>query len=153
MNNITLKNAASSKNSLKCIFLSIMVVVSFSACEKAKEIAAQQSEDIVVTIMTNGRWVVDQFTASGVNVKTEFDGYEFQFLRDGTVEAIKGTEITKGTWKASQANMTINSTFPTGNNTLKRLNYIWYITKSGLTSVEAKVEETGYTANMKLIKK
>ena len=144
---------SNSINRVRFILLTLMIMFSFAACEKAKEIVAQQSEDIVVTIMTNGRWVVDQFTASGVDVKPEFDGYEFQFLRDGTVEAIKGTEITKGTWKASQANMTINSSFPTGNNTLKRLNYLWYITKSGLTSVEAKVEEAGYSANMKLIKK
>lgn len=143
----------SSNKCVRFILLSLMIMFSFVACEKAKEIATQQAEDIVITIMTNGRWVVDQFSASGVNVKPEFDGYEFQFLRDGTVEAIKGTEITKGTWKASQLNMTINAAFPTGNNTLKRLNYLWFITKSSVTSVDAKVEEAGYMANMRLIKK
>lgn len=141
------------KNTKKYIFLYLMIMVCSVACEKAKDIVAQQSEDIVINIMTNGRWVLDQFSASGVDVKAEFNGYEFQFLKDGTVDAINGTEVTKGTWKASQANMTITSAFPSGNNTLKRLNYVWYISKSGLTYVEAKVVDNGYTSNMRLIKK
>lgn len=140
------------KNYPLLLILFLITILSFS-CEKAKEIVAQQSEDLVITLMTNGRWVVDQFSVSGTDVKLEFDGYEFQFLKDGTVEAIKGTSVTKGTWKANQTNMTIDSSFPSGNDTLKRLNYLWYITKSGLTSVEAKVIETNYTANMKLVKK
>jgi hypothetical protein len=140
------------KNNPFPLILLLIAVLSFS-CEKAKEIVAQQSEDLVITLMTSGRWVVDQFSVSGTDVKLEFDGYEFQFLRDGTVEAIKGTTVVKGTWKANQTNMTIESSFPTGNDTLKRLNYIWYITKSGFTYVEAKVMEPNYIANMKLVKK
>jgi hypothetical protein len=133
-------------------FLMIFFMGSFS-CEKAKEITNQQAEDIVITLMTNGRWVVDQFSVSGTDVKTEFDGYEFQFLKDGTVDAIKGTTTVKGTWKANQTLMTIESSFSTGNDTLKKLNYTWFITKSGLTFVEAKVIQTGYTSNMRLVKK
>lgn len=135
------------------IFMTAFLVFGSVSCEKAKEIAAQQAEDIVITLMTSGRWVVDQFSVSGNDVKPEFDGYEFQFLKDGTVDAIIGTTTTKGTWKANQTLMTIESNFVNGNNTLKRLNYTWNITKSGLTYVEAKVIQTGYTANMKLIKK
>jgi hypothetical protein len=133
--------------------LTAYLFLGVASCEKATEIISQQAEDIVITLMTSGRWVVDQFSVSGNDVKTEFDGYEFQFLKDGTVDAIKGTTTTKGTWKANQTLMTIESSFTNGNDTLKRLNYTWYITKSGLTYVEAKVIQVGYTANMKLIKK
>lgn len=140
----------------KVIFVWVMMlpqILGIVSCEKAKEIVAQQSEDLVITLMTSGRWLVDQFSVSGTDVKIEFDGYEFQFLKDGTVEAIKGTAVTKGTWKANQTNMTIESNFPTGNDTLKKLNYTWYITKSGLTYVEAKVITSTYQSNMKLVKK
>jgi hypothetical protein len=135
------------------VLLLMIYLTGSVSCEKAKEIANQQAEDIVITLMTSGRWLVDQFSVSGTDVKPEFDGYEFQFLKDGTVDAIKGTTTTKGTWKANQTLMTIESNFVSGNDTLKRLNYTWYITKSGLTYVEAKVIQAGYTANMKLIKK
>lgn len=135
------------------LIFAVYLLFGFSSCEKAKEIANQQAEDLVITLMTSGRWVVDQFSVSGVDVKPEFDGYEFQFFKDGTVDAIKGTTTTKGTWKANQILMTIESNFVSGNDTLKKLNYTWFITKSGLTYVEAKVTQTGYTANMKLIKK
>jgi hypothetical protein len=135
------------------LFLLLTFLTGVVSCEKAKEIANQQAEDIVITLMTSGKWLVDQFSVSGTDVKPEFDGYEFQFLKDGTVDAIKGTTTIKGTWKANQTLMTIESNFIAGNDTLKRLNYTWYITKSGLTYVEAKVVLTGYTSSMKLIKK
>ena len=140
----------------KVLFVWVVLLpqmVGILSCEKAKEIVAQQSEDLVITLMTNGRWLVDQFSVSGIDVKNEFEGYEFQFLKDGTVEAIKGTTVTKGTWKANQTNMTIESNFPTGNDTLKKLNYTWYITKSGVSFVEAKVVTNTYLSNMKLVKK
>lgn len=135
------------------VILLIILLTGSVSCEKSKEISNQQAEDIVITLMTSGRWLVDQFSVSGTDVKLEFDGYEFQFLKDGTVDAIKGTTTTKGTWKANQTLMTIESNFVSGNDTLKRLNYTWYITKSGLTYVEAKVVLATYTSSMKLIKK
>jgi len=126
----------------------------FAGCQKVKE-QVQQSvgEDLIVTIMTNGRWTVEVFTVAAVDVKSEFVGYEFQFLKDGSVEAIKGTTAVKGTWKSDKTALTIQAVFPAGNNTLQRLNYTWYITKSGTTYVEAKAEQNGALSTMRLIKK
>lgn len=134
-------------------FVLLILLSGTISCEKAKEIANQQAEDIVVTLMTNGRWLVDQFSVSGINQKAEFDGYEFQFLKDGTVDAIKGSTTTKGTWKGNQTVLTLESNFANGNDTLKKLNYTWYIAKSDASSVEAKVIQTGYVSNIRLVKK
>jgi hypothetical protein len=103
--------------------------------------------------MTTGRWVVDVFTVAGVDVKQEFSGYEFQFLKDGSVEAIKSTTTVKGTWKSDKSAMTIQASFPPGNTSLQRLNFTWFITKSGTSFVEARSEQNGAVSTMRLVKK
>lgn len=139
--------------SLLPLFLAF-VMLTFASCEKVKQqVQENVGEDLIVTIMTTGRWVVDVFTVAGVDVKQEFSGYEFQFLKDGSVEAIKSTTTVKGTWKSDKTAMTIQSSFPPGNTSLLRLNYTWSITKTGTTFVEARSEQNGVVSTMRLIKK
>jgi hypothetical protein len=135
------------------LFLAL-ILLTFASCEKAKQQVQQTvAEDLIVTIMTSGRWVVDVFTVSAVDVKQEFSGFEFQFLKDGTVEAIKSTTTVKGTWKSDKTALTIQANFPPGNSSLQRLNYTWFITKSGASFVEANSQQNGAISMMKLIKK
>ncbi|MFN5020040.1 MAG: hypothetical protein ACK5GP_00160 [bacterium] len=131
-----------------------LILLTFASCEKVKQqVQETVAEDLIVTIMTSGRWLVDVFTVAAVDVKQEFNGYEFQFLKDGSVEAIKSTTTVKGTWKSDKTALTIQASFPSGNSSLQRLNYTWYITKSGTTFVEAKSEQNGAISSMKLVKK
>lgn len=131
-----------------------LILLTFASCEKVKQqVQETVAEDLIVTIMTSGRWLVDVFTVAAVDVKQEFSGYEFQFLKDGTVEAIKSTTTVKGTWKSDKTALTIQASFPQGNSSLQRLNYTWYITKSGTSFVEARSEQNGAISIMKLVKK
>jgi hypothetical protein len=130
------------------------ILLTFVSCEKVKQqVQETVAEDLIVTIMTNGRWIVDVFAVAAVDVKQEFSGYEFQFLKDGSVEAVKSTATVKGTWKSDKTAMTIQASFPSGNSSLQRLNYTWFITKTGTTSVEARSEQHGAISTMRLIKK
>lgn len=132
----------------------VLILLTFASCEKVKQqVQETVAEDLIVTIMTSGRWVVDVFTVAAVDVKQEFSGFEFQFLKDGSVEAIKSTTTVKGTWKSDKTALTIQASFPPGNSSLQRLNYTWYITKSGTTFVEARSEQNGAISAMKLVKK
>lgn len=131
-----------------------LILLTFASCEKVKQqVQETVAEDLIVTIMTSGRWLVDVFTVAAVDVKQEFSGYEFQFLKDGSVEAIKSTTTVKGTWKSDKTALTIQASFPPGNSSLQRLNYTWYITKSGTSFVEARSEQNGAISIMKLVKK
>ena len=135
------------------LFLAL-ILLTFASCEKVKQqVQETVAEDLIVTIMTSGRWIVDVFTVAAVDVKPEFSGYEFQFLKDGSVEAIKSTTTVKGTWKSDKTAMTIQASFPPGNTSLQRLNYTWYITKTGTTFVEARSEQNAAIATMRLLKK
>ncbi len=130
------------------------ILLTFVSCEKVKQqVQETVAEDLIVTIMTSGRWIVDVFNVAAVDVKSEFTGYEFQFLKDGSVEAIKSTTMVKGTWKSDKTAMTIQASFPPGNTSLLRLNYTWNITKSGTTFVEARSEQNGAISTMRLNKK
>ncbi len=131
-----------------------LIMTIFASCEKVKtQVQEAVGEDLIVTTMTSGRWTVDVFTVAAVDVKPEFTGYEFQFLKDGSVDAIKSTTIVKGTWKSDKTALTIQSSFPPGNSSLQRLNYTWYITKTGTSFVEARSEQNGAVSTMRLIKK
>ena len=133
------------------LVICLLAIIPIAGCKKAAE--AVVTEDLVLTLMTTGRWTMEAFTVSGTSVIAEFSGYEFQFNRDGSVDAIKGTSTTKGTWKGDQSTLSIQSAFPTGTDTLKRLNYTWYITKNGLTYVEAKAVDGLITSTMRLVRK
>ena len=143
----------SHNKSLLTLFLAF-IMLTFASCEKVKQqVQETVAEDLIVTVMTSGRWLVDVFTVAAVDVKPEFSGYEFQFLKDGSVEAIKSTTTVKGTWKSDKSAMTIQASFPPGNTSLQRLNYTWYISKTGTTFVEASSQQNGVVSTMRLIKK
>jgi hypothetical protein len=126
----------------------LIIAISVAHCSK-KEV----QKNIIIQAMTNGRWVVQHFTENTLDVSTEFTTYEFQFYENGTVQSISGSVITNGTWTANPDERTISSIFPTGNDTLKRLNDTWKIFNNSYTLVEANPTNITRTAYLKLIKK
>ena len=126
----------------------LIIAISVAHCSKK-----EAQKNIIIQAMTDGRWVVQQFTESTQDVSPEFTTYEFQFFDNGTVQGISGTNITTGTWTANPDARTITSVFPTGNDTLKRLNDTWKIFNNTFTLVEANPANTGRTAYLKLVKK
>ena len=122
-----------------------------SGCKKA---VVDASKELLLEIMTNGRWVVEVYSQDNIDLTAEYTGYEFQFYRDGNLQGIKGSDVTNGTWVPDTRNLTMQSSFPLGSNTLLiRLNETWKITKSSMSHVEAKPLSNTKTAYLKLIKK
>ena len=134
----------------------ILVMVLFmtgmnTGCKKA---VVDASKELLLEIMTNGRWVVEVYSQDNIDLTAEYTGYEFQFYRDGNLQGIKGSDVTNGTWVPDTRNLTMQSSFPLGSNTLLiRLNETWKITKSSMSHVEAKPLSNTKTAYLKLIKK
>jgi hypothetical protein len=134
----------------------ILVMILFmtgmnTGCKKA---VVDASKELLLEIMTNGRWVVEVYSQDNIDLTAEYTGYEFQFYRDGNLQGIKGSDVTNGTWVPDTRNLTMQSSFPLGSNTLLiRLNETWKITKSSMSHVEAKPLSNTKTAYLKLIKK
>ena len=72
---------------LSCLFIS---------CEKAEQFIQKA---VLTQIITNDRWLVENFSVSGTDVTSEYSQYEFEFNKNGTVLALKATSTIQGDWK------------------------------------------------------
>ncbi len=116
------------------------ILLSLLSCNRAAE---NKKEQIVLEAITSGRWVIQQFTNSGSDVSGKFNGYEFQFLKQGSVEAYSADNKETGTWKGNVNEMTITSDFNTTNDTLQLLNEVWIINENSWDYVKASTENNG----------
>jgi hypothetical protein len=118
-------------------FLPILLLsfLFFSGCKKAVENAL---EDAIIKSMTNGQWVITNFTENGTDITADFSGYKFQYHSDKTVDAIKNgiTEKT-GNWDGNASNKTTWADFPGAARPLILLNGTWKITNNTQTYVKA----------------
>ena len=136
--------------SAKFVLILLIISISIAHCAKKKE---EIKEDLVIQIMTSGRWLVQNFSENSTDVSGEFINYEFQFFENGTVQAINGSVTTTGTWVGDANALTIYSNFQLGSNTILRLNETWKITNNTLSLVEAIPANPARTAYLKLVKK
>jgi len=132
------------------VLILLMISISIAHCAKKKE---EIQTDLVIKVMTSGRWIVENFSENNSDLSSEFANYEFQFFENGTVQGLNGSVTTSGTWVGDANSLTIYSNFPVGSTTILRLNDTWKITNNTLSLVEAKPLNSGRTAYLKLVKK
>ncbi|MGB8194427.1 MAG: hypothetical protein WCF67_21025 [Chitinophagaceae bacterium] len=132
------------------VFTALLFLPLLFSCKKTID---QKKEDLVIAAMTSGRWYVQEYLAGSSNVTTEFDGYEFQFHGNGTVDGIKTSTTTSGTWAGDGSNYTITSNFPGASVPLNRLNGLWKIKDSDWTYVYAYLTVGAEINYLKLRKK
>lgn len=117
---------------MKTLLIAGLMIV-LASCSK-EEIA----KDAVISAMTTGSWKVVKFMADTTSYTSQFDGYEFVFKTDGSVDAIKQSNVEKtGSWAADANEKTISSQFSSGSSTLTLLNGTWKISNNSWTFVEA----------------
>lgn len=152
MNSNTTENnfLATMKKLLSPSFVLVLILIAISVAHCSKE---DIQKNLITKAMTDGQWVVQQFTENSQDLSSEFTPYSFQFFDNGKVNAINGTTVITGTWVGDTNARTITSTFPAVNNTLQRLNDTWQIFNNTLTMVEANPLSPSRNAYMKLVKK
>jgi hypothetical protein len=123
------------KKPLLILFL-LFAALSFSGCKKAIE---DKKEDLVMSAITDGTWIVEQFFENTNNISNDFLDYDFNFFKDGSVKGIKAGVITPGTWSGNASNYSITSNFPSASDPVQKLNGIWKITDSYWDYVEAEM--------------
>ncbi len=116
--------------------LLMLMAISTISCKKTVE---DKKIDLLVQAMTNGVWLVDLYTDAGTDITTDFQGYEFQFLENGTVMGTKNSVMTHGTWVGDINTQTITSDFPGAPYPLLKLNGTWKITDSYLDYVKSEM--------------
>lgn len=134
----------------KLLCFVLFVYLAITCCKKTIE---EKKEDLIISAITNGRWLVQDFKENGTDFTADFSGYEFQFYDNGTVEGIKVTTVHKGSWQSNTSALTITANFSTAGDPIKKLNAVWKITDSYWDKVVATTVIDGLTRNLTLIKK
>ncbi len=119
----------------------------------SKEKSSEIKENLILDFMSAGTWTLDFFTANSVNVLPEYEGYTFQFYRNGSVDAFKGLQVMTGTWYGSQEERSITASFPQGSGPLLRFNTTWFLYGNTLTSVQARAISNNFFYTIRLVKK
>lgn len=138
-----------------------LLILSFTlllmvSCKKAiKQTREQIAETLIVKAMTDGRWTVTVYNDGTTDSKPEFDGYEFQFKTDRTVDAFKNTsKESTGTWNEDKVNIAIIADYPTtAAITLQRLDGNWKLKDSNWSWVKAEQTINGKLVKLELTKK
>lgn len=121
-----------------------------TGCQKVKEDLGMK---FILSAMTDGRWLVNKFTEDTNDITPSFNGYEFQFTKEGKVYAYFSTDQAEGTWVGDVNALTIFSNFPGTTDPLVRLNDTWKITNNTTKLVEAVPSNSARNAYLKLVKK
>ena len=128
----------------------LILCLGLFSCKKVVENAAQKA---ILDAMTNGEWIVTNFTINGTDITNDFSGYTFQYHRDYTVDAIKNGSIEKtGTWLADANAMNITGNFTNVTNPLSLINGTWHITDNSWTYVNATMTIGAETRTLRLQK-
>ncbi len=138
--------------SMKMLIRSFLVLLSLISLGSCAKIVEDKQKDLLITIMTRGQWHVEEYLEGATPVTDDFNGYNFQFESDGSVTGEKGDSKVPGTWVGDFTNYSINSSFPSTETPLAKLNGVWKILKTELDFVEAEMT-TGRTKNLLRLRK
>ena len=127
------------KRSLSLIVIGFFALVIGMSCKKAIE---KKAQNMLMDVITNGVWIVEQYFEGSNNISGQFLNYTFQFYENGTVKGTLGTNVANGTWEADIDKYTITSEFPGAGDPLVKLNYTWLIKDSYVDYVEAETTTT-----------
>ena len=120
---------------MKKIISYFLLIVLITGCKKTVE---KIQEDLVIKAMTDGQWVVTNFTLNGTNITTDFSSYKFKYYSNKTVDAIKSGTVEKtGNWDGDAAAMTTWANFSSPPYPLNLINGSWHIDRNSWTYVEA----------------
>ena len=86
--------------SLFLLSLSIITLTCSSDDDANQNNNAQEISQIIDD-MESGTWIVTSYIDSGTNETSDFNGYNFEFLNDGTVIATNGTTNYNGIWSVT----------------------------------------------------
>ena len=135
---------------MKKFILPLFLLVTFISCKKTIE---NKQNQMVINAITTGKWKVGAYQKAGIDVTSNFEGYEFKFQDDFTVDASKNSVLLqKGTWKQDTEKLTITANFSSGGEPLTLLNGIWKISKTTWTTVDASQEVNGENRQLHLDK-
>ena len=99
----------------------ILLFVCFVASSCSKDTEAPSTKSII----QNGKWRITDYNDNGANKTSLYTGYEFTFLPNGTVTAVKGNISANGSWSTGPNEDTNRLTLNFSSVALNELNKEW----------------------------
>ena len=131
-------------------YIAFIFIILLAGCKKTID---NVQEDLVIKAMTDGRWIVTNFTLNATNITVDFATYKFKYYSNKTVDATKNGTLEKtGTWDGNAATMTTSANFAGAVYPLSLINGSWQIVRNGWTYVEATQTIGSDTKTMRLDK-
>jgi len=131
----------------------IIITLGFLFLTGCKKILEKKAEDAIVKAMTDGQWVITNFTTDSTDITSDFSTYKFQYFDNYTVNAIKsGTVENTGTWLGDVNTMNISANFPGASTPILLLNGTWHITDNSWTYVKATMTVNSEVRTLRLDK-
>ena len=128
----------------------IVIIVLLGGCKKKIE---EIQQDLVIKAMTDGQWVITNFTQNNNNITSAFSPYKFKYYSNKTVDAINNGTVEKtGNWDGNATNLTTWADFPNANYPLTLINGTWHIDNNSWTFVVASQTIGAETKVMRLDK-
>ena len=135
---------------MKKLYFFVAALLILTSCNKLKE---KIIEDQIVKAMTDGQWVITEFTINSSNITSDFTGYKFKYYSNKKVDAILNSTVDRiGDWDGDASNMTTWANFPGAPTPLSHINGTWSITDSGWDYVEATQTAGGNVKTLRLDK-
>lgn len=128
----------------------IFMIALLAGCKKAIE---SKAEDLVIKAMTDGQWIITNFTHNGTNITSDFSSYKFQYYSNRTVDAIINGAVEKtGSWDGNATTLTITANFTNASYPLTLINGGWHIDNNSWTFVAASQNIGSETKTLRLEK-
>jgi len=105
------------------------------SCKKAIE---KKKEQVVMDAITSGVWYVELYSENNIQKTSEYNGYEFKFNENETLNALRSGSSVTGTWKPNIAEYSITTNFPGAADPLDKLSSIWTLLDSDWDYVKAE---------------
>ncbi len=90
------------KNSI-LVLLGMVVIIMTASCSSDEEnpINNDNATEAISNLMAAGTWQITSYVDSGQDETSDYNGYAFTFMADGTLTADNGTNSVSGTWSIS----------------------------------------------------
>ena len=96
-------------------FLSIILIilVSFTSCSSDDDASNNSNNEAliqdVINVVQSGTWRITSFVDSGQNETSDFTGYDFTFMSNGTLSATNGGTNMNGIWSVTDSSTSSSS--------------------------------------------
>lgn len=120
------------------VIIAFLIATGISACKEDSFTLLQNQ--LIENYVNQGKWKIGLFQDKGNDKTDSFNGFEFQFKTDGTVEATKDGSTVKGTWSTGSDNSKTKLNLSFSTVPLDELNEDWVIKSGNANSIRLEDE-------------